>query len=139
MTQTIIFDAGPLIDYLEGVDGAEMVKSAVEAAARGDTVLFAHAANLTEVFYHFARLSDVLTARSALETLVADGIERREDMDVAFCEDAGQLKAEWRRVSLADCYGVALARRLGGEFFTTDRHELMALETGGVAKFTFTK
>jgi predicted nucleic acid-binding protein len=135
--QTLVFDAGPLIDYLEGVDSAPMVKSAIEAAARGEAVLFAHAANLTEVFYHFARLSDVVTARDALATLATDGIERREDMDEAFCEDAGQLKAQWRRVSLADCCGVALARRLAGDFITTDRHELTALEAGGVAKITF--
>jgi predicted nucleic acid-binding protein len=135
--QIIIFDAGPLIDYLEGVDSAPMVKSAVEAAAQGEAVLFAHAANLTEVFYHFARLADVTTARGALETLAADGIERREDMDVSFCEDAGNLKAQWKRVSLADCCGVALTRRLGGEFFTTDRHELTAFQAGGVANITF--
>ncbi len=139
MRQTIVFDAGPLIDYLEGVDSAAMVKSAIEAAVRGEAVLFAHAANLTEVFYHFARLSDVVTARDALATLAADGIGRREDMDAAFCEDAGQLKAQWRKVSLADCCGVALARRLGGEFFTTDHHELTALEAGGVARIIFTK
>ena len=80
---------------------------------------------------------DVLKGREALETLAANGIERREDLDAAFCEDAGSLKAQWKRVSLADCCGVALTRRLGGEFFTTDRHELTALQAGNVANITF--
>ena len=129
-----MFDAGALVAYLDNEAGGEVVKQIIED---GDRPLYAHAMNLIEVFYHYAREVDVLKGREALETLVADGIERREDLDTAFCEDAGNLKAQWKRVSLADCCGVALARRLGGEFLTTDRHELTALQADNVTSITF--
>ncbi len=129
-----IFDAGALVAYLDSEPGGDAVRQLIEESNRP---LYAHAMNLVEVFYHYAREVDVMKARAALEGLAADGIERREDLDAAFCEDTGELKAQWRRVSLADCCGVALARRLGGEFITTDRHELTALEAGGVAQIIF--
>ena len=134
----IVLDAGPMIALLSGEDGADVVQAALNEAASGAATVYAHALNLVEVFYHYARLADETTAREAMESLAADGIERREDMDAAFCQDIARLKTAGR-VSLADCCGVALTRRLGGEFYTTDRHELTALQSRGVASITFIK
>jgi predicted nucleic acid-binding protein len=132
----IVLDAGPMIDYLAGEIGGDVVRDGLldeESAAP----VYAHALNLAEVFYHFSRLGDVPAARSALAALEADGVIRREDMDTAFCEDAAQLKADWKRVSLADCCGLALARRLDAEFMTSDRHELQPLQVARVARIIF--
>jgi predicted nucleic acid-binding protein len=132
----VVMDAGPLIDYLTGAATGEGVRDQL-----ADTTIraHAHALNLIEVFYHVARVSDTQTAREALATLEADGVQRREDMDIEFSEDAAALKAIWKRVSLADCCGLALARRLGAEFFTTDRHELEVLEKGGACAIVFAR
>ena len=129
-------DAGPLIDYLTGLDSGEGVRDrfadpAVEAHA--------HALNLMEVWYHFARLAGSQVAQDALATLEADGLVRSETMDATFCRDAAELKAAWKRVSLADCCGLALARHLNAEFFTTDRHELQPLEKTGVCHIAFAR
>jgi predicted nucleic acid-binding protein len=132
----IVLDAGPMIDYLAGEIGGDVVRDALNNEERAAPV-YAHALNLAEVFYHFSRLGDLLTARSALATLEADGVIRREDMDAAFCEDAAQIKADWKRVSLADCVGLALARRLDSEFMTSDRHELLPLQAARVARIVF--
>jgi predicted nucleic acid-binding protein len=48
-------------------------------------------------------------------------------MDSGFWQDAGQLKAIYVHVSLADCYCLALARRLGAELMTPNHHEFDAL------------
>lgn len=40
-------------------------------------------------------------------------------------------------VSLADCCGLALARRTGGTFLTTDKHELERLRDLGVCPIEF--
>jgi predicted nucleic acid-binding protein len=45
----------------------------------------------------------------------------------AFWQQAGRLKAEVRRISLADCLGLVLAATVGAEFVTADRHEMEAL------------
>lgn len=50
---------------------------------------------------------------------------------------AAQLKSQYRRISLADCFGVALAGVLNAPFWTSDRHELTALADASVAKIHF--
>lgn len=50
---------------------------------------------------------------------------------------AAEIKSQYRRVSLADCFGVALAIELNAPFWTSDRHELTALADAGVAKIHF--
>jgi hypothetical protein len=104
---------------------------------KDETPIYAHALNLCEVFYHYSRRYDVLTARGLLEMLAEDGVLERADLDVSFREDVAQLKADWKRVSLADCVGVALSRRLNASFVTTDHHELDALRAGGACRMIF--
>jgi len=48
-------------------------------------------------------------------------------MDFAFWQRAGRLKADVKRISLADCFGLALSAVLEAEFVTADRHELEPL------------
>lgn len=50
---------------------------------------------------------------------------------------AAELKSQYRRISLADCFGVALANALNAPFWTSDRHELTALQDAGIAKIHF--
>ena len=50
---------------------------------------------------------------------------------------AGAVKSRFRRVSLADCFGVALSVELRAPFWTSDRHELEALQSAGVAEIVF--
>lgn len=77
-----------------------------------------------------------VAADLALENLQNAGV-RVIESDANLWRDAAKLKSRFRRVSLADCFGVALARRFDAEFVTADRHELEALEAAGVADFTF--
>jgi predicted nucleic acid-binding protein len=123
-----------MIAYLAAETGGDLVREFLEDA---DVPACAHVLNLAEVFYHYSRASDVLSARQLLAALASDGVQARADLDTALWEDAAQLKADWQRVSLADCFGVALARRLGADFVTTDHHELDALDAGGVCSFIF--
>lgn len=50
---------------------------------------------------------------------------------------AAELKSQYRRISLADCFGVALANELKAPFWTSDRHELTALADAGVVDIHF--
>lgn len=56
---------------------------------------------------------------------------------IAFWQDAGRLKAQLMRVSLADCYCLALARRTGGDVPTADHHEFDALVPRGICPIRF--
>ncbi len=49
----------------------------------------------------------------------------------------GQLKAEWRRISLADCFALALAIREKATLVTSDHHELDRIAETGLCPFRF--
>ncbi len=130
---SLVLDAGALIAILKNEPGGDVAAERIDAANDAGELVCVHVLNVCEVFYGVSREHDVLTARSALRDLFDTGLQTRADTDSAFWEDAAQLKADWKRVSLADCFGVALARRLNTTFLTTDRHELEALQNAGVA------
>ena len=88
-----------------------------------DAQCFAHAVNLCEVYYDFCRAADAGIARRTLLDLTAVGLRRVEYLDVEFCERVGSSKAA-NRVSLADCFALALAGSLDAALVTSDRHEL---------------
>lgn len=128
-----VFDSSALISVLRNEKGANNVLALVNSGAE----LFVHSLNLVEVFYDLSRSNDVLFARTAIERFTQGGLIERTDMDIAFREDVAQLKADWRRASLADCCGLALARRLNAEFVTADHHEMDALSAANIAKTRF--
>lgn len=97
---------------------------------------YAHAINVMEVHYGFARVAGVAQADRAVEILIRAGINAREDLDTAFWKDASGLKAA-HRVSLADAICLAFARRLGGEVITTDHHEFDPLVPLGLCPIRF--
>lgn len=129
-----VLDANANIAYLRAEPGGDVVRDLVE---NQDEELYSHALNLCELFYDFSRSDDVLVASRAVNTLLADGLLIREDMDIAFWQDAAQIKADWRRISLADCCGLALARRLDCDFVTSDHHEIDVLKEAKVARVLF--
>ncbi|MBW3635729.1 MAG: PIN domain-containing protein [Armatimonadetes bacterium] len=131
-----VLDAGPIIDLLRGQPEGKFV---ADLLTQTENSVYVHALNWMEVFYDASRESDVLQARTFLAALEEDGLIRSELLDTQFCEDAAQLKADWKKVSLADCCGVALARRVGAQLVTTDRHELENLSAAGVADIIFTR
>ena len=123
-----------MIAFLCNEKGADVVERIVTAPGNQ---CFAHAINLCEVFYDFFRSANEADAISAIADLAAAGIMERDDFDRDFWEKAGKLKATQRRVSLADCFGLTLAVRLGGEFLTTDHHELDSIAALGSYPITF--
>jgi predicted nucleic acid-binding protein len=93
--------------------------------------------NLCEVYYDFYRASGQDVAEAAISDLLGLGIEDRTDMDSEFWKDVGSLKAVHRRVSLADCCALALARRLGARLLTADRHEFEPILSIGICQIEF--
>ncbi len=130
---TNVIDASALIAYLRDEEGAEVVEALL--LNRNDLCM-AHALNLCEVFYDFVRVSDEATALSAISDLESTGLITRDDIDILFWQAAGILKAR-NRASLADCFAIALAKRVDGIVITSDHHEFDALVSSGVCTATF--
>jgi len=115
-----VADAGAMIAYVRKEPGGEVFRATLRAE---DAVCYAHAANLAEVFYDFLRSDGEDVALSIIQDLLAVGVGPREDMDSAFWQDVARIKAG-PNPSFADCFCLALARRVDGIVLTTDHHEL---------------
>jgi predicted nucleic acid-binding protein len=126
-------DASAMVALLRNEPGAEVVRQLLR-----DTVntCYAHAVNLCEVYYGFARALGEPAAQDVVQDLYAVRVLPREDMDQAFWQDVGRLKASGG-VSLADCFGIALARRVGGELVTSDHHEMAPILPLGLCPVLF--
>lgn len=130
----IVLDAGALIAYLADEPGADIVDRLLSDT---ENVCLAHALNICEVYYHILRLADEQTAISTVEALHAAGITIREEMDAAIWRQAGGYKAELRRVSLADCFCMALAVREDADIVTADHHEFDEIARRGLCRVIF--
>jgi PIN domain nuclease of toxin-antitoxin system len=128
-----VIDASALIAFLRDEPGADVVENVLSAPDK----CYAHALNLCEVYYDFFRASNQDAAEAAISDLLGLGIEDRTDMDSEFWRDPGGLKAVHRRVSLADCCALALARRLGARLVTADRHEFEPILSAGISQIEF--
>lgn len=128
-----VFDTSAKIAYLRNEPGRPVVESIL--ADRANTC-YAHAINLIEVYYDFIRWANEAAARTAMQDLVAAGVIIREDLDSAFCEEVARLKAP-RRLPLADCICIALARRVNGEVVTSDHHDYDPLVPQGLCTVRF--
>ncbi len=115
----VIMDACALIAFLRDEDGADIIEQMFNDA---DISCSAHAINLCEVYYDFLRVADYKTAVGAIKDLIGFGLVIREDMDSGLWRAAGDLKSKYR-LSLADCFAVALTSRIDGELVTSDHHE----------------
>ena len=129
-----IIDASAMIAYLRGEPGGQLVRDVLGNTANQ---CFAHAINLCEVYYEFHRAEGEAVAGEAMRDLQAAGIARREDIAPSFCQAAGTLKAVRRRISLADCFAVALAKTLSGTLLTSDHHEFDPLVASGDCAIAF--
>lgn len=121
-----------MIAFLRDEAGAETVENVL-----GLQTCYVHALNLCEVYYDFYRAANQSAAEAAITDLTGLGIEERGDMDSEFWRKAGRLKAVHRRVSLADCCALALAKRLGANLVSADRHEFEPLLAAGICQIEF--
>lgn len=128
-----VLDACAMLAYLNGEPGSEVVESILGDPAHS---CFAHAVNLCEVYYDFLRRSDERIAREAVADLLADGIVERRDLSRRFWQPVGEHKARGR-ISLADCFCIALARQLSADLVTSDRREFEPLAPLGLVTVRF--
>ncbi len=122
-----------MIAYLKDEDGAEVV----ERYLAGDEECIAHVVNLCEVYYEYLRDEDEEAATSVIEDLKGDGLEVRDDLDEPFWREVGRLKATPVRISLADCFLIALSNRTAARVVSSDHHELDAVAEQGICEVEF--
>jgi len=115
---SVVLDARALIACLRGEPGSELVAEHLIAGH-----CFAHAVNLCELHYDCIRIDGEDKAEALVRDLMDAGMATRSEIDEDFWKDVGRIKAGIGRISLADCFAIALARRLDVAVATSDHHE----------------
>ena len=115
-----ILDACAIIAFLAGELGGAMV---AQLLADPNSLCFVHAVNFREVYYDAIRKTDVLTAKQDMAAQLTGGLILRDDLDTSFWQQVGELKVSPGRLSLADCFALALARKESATLVTSDHHE----------------
>lgn len=129
-----VLDASAMIALLRDEPGAERVE---EITTDQRNSIHAHAMNLVEVYYDFHRASGLGAAQNAIQDLIQAGVVEDCLLDRDLWQDVGAMKSALRRVSLADCFGICLAKRLGAVFLTADHHELDGVKKLGLYEIEF--
>jgi predicted nucleic acid-binding protein len=129
-----VLDTSGMIAYIRDEPGGDVVERLL---LDPNTECMAHAVNLCEVFYAFLRSEGEAVAQGILSDLQSLGLQTRKDIDPFFCQTVGRLKVNPGRISLADCFLIALAQRVGGEVVTADHHEFDRLVPLGLCPIRF--
>jgi uncharacterized protein with PIN domain len=127
-----VFDAGAIIAYLQDEPGAGEVRELLETQR-----CLVHVINLCEVYYDLMRRSGQEVADGLESVITAAGFEIHSALPTTLWQQAGRLKAEMRRISLADCFAIAFALGEQGTCVTTDHHELDPVAAAGLCPIRF--
>jgi uncharacterized protein with PIN domain len=129
-----VFDSCAAVALLQREPGAEVVAEILKDPRNRCLI---HAVNACEVYYDIYRRSGEEDASALEEILSTTGIELVETIPSALWRTAGKLKAEWRRVSLADCLALALALLENGTVLTSDHHEFDPIAQAAICPIRF--
>lgn len=129
-----VLDACALIAFLRREPGAALVDTLLTDT---ETICLVHAINLCEVYYDILRSDGSVIAKQSVEDIMAVGVEVREDLDSTFWQQVGDLKVNPGKLSLADCFAIALALRTNAAIVTSDHHEFDPIDSCGLVPFYF--
>jgi uncharacterized protein with PIN domain len=129
-----VFDACAVIALLQAEAGATVVVDLLQAEHQRCLV---HAINACEVHYDIYRRDGEEIADGVKEILEGYGFELVEEVPTGLWKAAGKIKGAWKRVSLADCFALALAMAESGTLVTSDHHELDPLAEAQVCPILF--
>ena len=130
---TDVMDACAMTALLRGEVGSDVVEERLAAPASECVI---HAVNLCEVYYDALRAGGPIAGTEAVSKVKRAGVAVREDMDEAFWQMVGQLKVSPGRISLTDCFVLALAIRTSATLVTSD-HEFDAVVPLGLCPILF--
>lgn len=128
-----VFDACAVLALLQAEPGASVVSDLLEENHR----CLIHAINACEIYYDLFRRDGEEIADGMREVLEGYGLELIEDLSFSLWKTAGKLKGSWKRISLADCFALALALERSATLITSDHHEMDALAQAGVCSIRF--
>jgi predicted nucleic acid-binding protein len=128
-----VLDACALIAVFDTEPGSKTVRDLLMESLTGGVSVFMSPVNLTEVYYDRIKVDGPDKARE-LYGWIKTAITVPENINDRIIFEAGRLKSRYR-ISLGDCFGLALTADLNGTFVTADHHELDEVERNEAIPF----
>ena len=113
-----LFDAFPLLCWLQEEPGHELVEDLLTQAEEGKILLSLHIINLGEIFYRVYRLAGLKKAEDIIEKIRLLPIKIVSVSDGAVME-AAEIKGKYP-ISYADAFAVATALQTGATLVSGD-------------------
>jgi predicted nucleic acid-binding protein len=134
MKKSYVLDACALIAAIKKENGALFVAELYEEANEGEANLVVNKVNLLEVYYGFRRERGTEYAGEILKS-ITDSVVEISDISIETLIEAGRIKSEYRRISIADSIALAETSIRNGFLVTADHHEMDALDKLGTVNF----
>ncbi len=130
----VILDACAVIAFFRDEEGGEIVENFLIDPQH---TCYIHVINLCEVYYDFIRSNDQVYAEQMINELELAGVIFKRNLGTRFWKLVGQYKATIARISLADCFALALTTTLRGILLTSDHHEFDRIVPLGICPIAF--
>ena len=113
-----VLDSYAMLAYFQDEDGAQSVQQLLSESTSGESALFISCVNLGEIAYITRRKSgaemvEVILSAVDMLSIQVVGVDRELALSAA------EIKAGYP-ISYADCFALALAKRVGGTVVTGD-------------------
>jgi predicted nucleic acid-binding protein len=118
-----VLDACALIAFLNDEEGADSIEELLDKSVAGDVSLSMSIINLFEVYYSELRDKDAEVARVVLDMARHYSIHIVNTISEGVFHEAARLKAKYK-ISVGDSIGLATAAELGGQFVSSNHHDL---------------
>lgn len=129
-----VLDACALIALIKKEQGFEIIQPLL---TNPSMQCFIHVINLCEVVYDSLRREPSLNVDQLVSNVEAFGLQIHWNIDLETLTRAAYLKAQWRRIALADCFALALAQQIEGILVTSDHGEFDPLVSVGEKSIQF--
>ena len=129
-----ILDACAVIAFFRNETGGEIVENYL---IDDNYTCFVHVINLCEVYYDVMRSASQQKADELLNELRETGVIFRDNIEQSFWQLVAQYKATIRRISIADCFALALSAKLQGILITADHKEFDPVVPLEICPITF--
>jgi predicted nucleic acid-binding protein len=116
-------DACVLIAFLNDEEGSDTIEELLDKSANGDISLSMSIINLFESYYGELRDKGAEIAQVVLDMVRHYSIYIIDTISEGVFHEAARLKAKYK-VSVGDSIGLATAAGLGGQFVSSDHHDL---------------
>ena len=112
MGEAIVFDAEPILAYLDDEPGSDAVEEWIDRVASGEVDGYVSPVTKTEILYVGSRIGfDAADVRASLDRLEAIGVDTYDPTD---CWETAAVLKEAYGMALGDAYALATAEAVGG-------------------------